>query len=125
MRFTAALALLRDGMALMISKGMSPTVDDIHSAVGFAVETADDLIRELDESQEPVKAERAYSEPERTAPVILSEEDVLTQALFDWSSHRIDEPSCRAQAVRYLNGFDVSPLIKTVFDYAMADLKGE
>ena len=63
MRFTAALALLRDGMALMISKNMSPTVDDINSAVGFAVETADDLLRELDEAQEPEKSTASYVEP--------------------------------------------------------------
>jgi hypothetical protein len=157
----------------MVSKHMTPTVDDINSAVGFAVETADDLLRELDEAQEPTNTKGTFVEPERemkssprpmiqqcifeqhrqrcqngaelgsnfclfhghpafrevepsvveTPKAKVLAADILSQALYDWSSGMVDEPSCRYQAEQYLNGYEVSPLIKTVFDYVVAEAK--
>lgn len=108
------MAWLRDGMALMVLKSIPPTVGGINSA--------DDSLRELDKSQEPPikKVEEIPVEIPKTKILAI---DLLAQALYDWSSGRIDGPACKLQATRYLDGLEVSALIRQVFDSAVDEAR--
>jgi hypothetical protein len=127
MRFTAALALLRDGLAMLTSRGVRITVEDIESATGFAVESADSLLRELDEA---ATTGLEVVEPVESQPLVLIDTlplaaEILAAELEAWSSGRIDKAQALPIALAYLAGQKVGPLIQSLFDAIVKENKGK